>query len=209
LSGSPLLDAASWGAALHRAGFGRVRRLAARTDEGQDVFIAEAAAIHPILASGGVTEIKQEAPAAPTPKVAVPAARRLQSPKNTARIEQAIVDGVRNVLQLDPNEELDRRAAFLDLGVDSILAVEIINKVNSALGIQLRTTDLYNYATIARLVEHAGSLENADPPADVDADADSSTRRSAMNDQDALELLQALSRGAIDETAAHELLEKV
>jgi acyl transferase domain-containing protein/SAM-dependent methyltransferase len=197
LSGSPLLDASSWRAALHRCGFGRVRRLAEHADEGQDVFIAEAASVLPVLARTAVpVEAKHEAPAAPAAKIPMPA-RRLVSPNNTAHIEAAVVASIRAVLQLDAKEEIDRRAAFLDLGVDSILAVEIINRINQALSIQLRTTDLFNYATVARLVEHAGSLVGTATVAEPAAD-----------DLDTLELLQALSRGAIDETEASELLEK-
>jgi hypothetical protein len=68
------------------------------------------------------------------------------------------------------------------------------------LSIELRTTDLFNYATVAKLVEHAAGLLSVAP---VPAAAP------AANDVEALELLQALSRGAIDEIQAHELLEKV
>ncbi|HEY0946762.1 MAG TPA: SDR family NAD(P)-dependent oxidoreductase [Opitutaceae bacterium] len=212
LPGSPLLDAASWEDALHRTGFGRTRRLTARADEGQDVLVAEAAAIFPAsarrLAAPAEESLEHAAPVQTAPLSPAP------MPARTDHVEHVIAASVRAVLQLDPGEELDRRAAFLDLGVDSILAVEIINRINDALRIQLRTTDIYNYATIAGLAAHAAELmtetnpEGPRPVAPTVIDAVDASNPEAR-DLDPLGLLTALSRGEIDEDEATQLLESV
>jgi acyl carrier protein len=50
--------------------------------------------------------------------------------------------------------QFDTDASYTEFGVDSILAIEIINRLNEKLAIQLRTTDLFNYPTIRQLVDH-------------------------------------------------------
>ena len=64
---------------------------------------------------------------------------------------------VRQVLQTEA-DELHSQATFDSLGVDSILSLEIVDKLNAELPVKLRSTDLFNYATIAKLVERLVSL---------------------------------------------------
>ncbi|MEY2536940.1 MAG: hypothetical protein QOG67_680, partial [Verrucomicrobiota bacterium] len=64
---------------------------------------------------------------------------------------------VRQVLQTEA-DELHSQATFESLGVDSILSLEIVDKLNAELPVKLRSTDLFNYATIAKLVERLVSL---------------------------------------------------
>ncbi|MBF0395461.1 MAG: SDR family NAD(P)-dependent oxidoreductase, partial [Desulfobacterales bacterium] len=67
--------------------------------------------------------------------------------------QREIVDVLTNVLQIDMHD-FDIDLPYRDFGVDSILAVQIINKLNEKLNLNLRTTDLYNYSTTRKLIEH-------------------------------------------------------
>ncbi|MDP4181232.1 MAG: beta-ketoacyl synthase N-terminal-like domain-containing protein, partial [Bacillota bacterium] len=51
-------------------------------------------------------------------------------------------------------EEFNITTPYSEFGVDSILAVEIVNKINEALKIELRSTDLFNYSTIGALCKY-------------------------------------------------------
>ncbi|MCY9109397.1 SDR family NAD(P)-dependent oxidoreductase [Bacillus atrophaeus] len=69
------------------------------------------------------------------------------------KVEQTITNALVAVLQIDL-QEFDDHAAFTDFGVDSVLAVEIINRINIDLAISLRTTDLFNYVSIRALADY-------------------------------------------------------
>lgn len=64
-----------------------------------------------------------------------------------------VKETVSGILQIDP-KDLALDAPYTDIGVDSILAVEIINRINDRLNTSLRTTDLFNYPNIRKLSEH-------------------------------------------------------
>ncbi len=68
-------------------------------------------------------------------------------------LEAKIVSVLCSVLKIE-GDDFDRDLPFSDFGVDSILAIEIVNNLNARLGIELRTTDLFNYPTIKKLVDY-------------------------------------------------------
>ncbi|MBV9491610.1 MAG: polyketide synthase dehydratase domain-containing protein, partial [Verrucomicrobia bacterium] len=68
-----------------------------------------------------------------------------------------VVAVVREVLQTE-SDELRTEATFESLGVDSIFSVEIIEKLNARLPVKLRSTDLFNYPTIAALANRLMEL---------------------------------------------------
>jgi acyl carrier protein len=59
---------------------------------------------------------------------------------------------VARILKLEPGD-INPTSAFKDMGVDSILAVEIVSEINRQLKIELRATELFNYPTIINLGE--------------------------------------------------------
>jgi len=61
-----------------------------------------------------------------------------------------------NALYIDP-QELDDHAGFADLGLDSILAVEVTNRLNSAFGTTLQATRLYDYPNLTALAGYLAS----------------------------------------------------
>ncbi|MDD5274435.1 MAG: beta-ketoacyl synthase N-terminal-like domain-containing protein, partial [Methylovulum sp.] len=58
-----------------------------------------------------------------------------------------------DALYIDP-QELDDHASFADLGLDSILAVEVTNRLNNEFGTTLQATRLYDYPTLAELAKY-------------------------------------------------------
>jgi acyl carrier protein len=57
---------------------------------------------------------------------------------------------LKEILKVE-GDVIDTELTFYDYGVDSISAVEIINRINESLQISLRTTDLFNYSLIKDL----------------------------------------------------------
>ncbi len=75
--------------------------------------------------------------------------------------EQMVLDHVKEVLQLCistslkmmPNQ-IETDHSFSDYGVDSIIAVQLINQINQKLNILLQTTVLFDYSTLEQLVKY-------------------------------------------------------
>jgi acyl transferase domain-containing protein/acyl carrier protein len=57
------------------------------------------------------------------------------------------------VLQIS-RPDFDYDTPFTDFGVDSILAIAVINQINNEFGSNLRTTDLFNYPCVRELAGH-------------------------------------------------------
>ena len=62
---------------------------------------------------------------------------------------------------------LNTDTPYTDYGVDSIMAIDIIDRLNSELGIELRTTDLFNYPTLRQLSRyimeaHGNAIDDRD-----------------------------------------------
>lgn len=50
-------------------------------------------------------------------------------------------------------DELELESGFSDIGINSVLAIEVVNLLNEELGIHLSAVDLFNYSTIKSLTE--------------------------------------------------------
>ncbi len=53
-------------------------------------------------------------------------------------------------------EELEPRQRLFDLGMDSLMAVEMKNRLEKGLGVPLRSTLLFDYPTLEALARHLG-----------------------------------------------------
>ena len=69
--------------------------------------------------------------------------------------------------------QLDDHAGFADLGLDSILAVELTKSLNDELGTALQATRLYDYANVAELAAHLRDMLAEQSATDGDAGAPS------------------------------------
>jgi len=53
-----------------------------------------------------------------------------------------------------PEDSIDDEASFVEMGLDSILAVELVNRLNKELGSEFKATRLYDHASINALTEY-------------------------------------------------------
>jgi acyl carrier protein len=101
---------------------------------------AELVASAPQVRAGQGAALRQQLQEAP------PAERR--------RLLEKLLRGiVSSVLRLEP-EQIDRRAPFKSLGIDSLMGLEMKNRLVAATGLSLPATLVWTYPTLASLVEH-------------------------------------------------------
>ena len=131
---APLLDAPGWLSALAEQGFNDMRILTGGAGGLQTVIAAEG--------DGGATTISrtEAKPAAePTP--------------DGRRLEELLRETVARSLRLSP-EEVEPETSFAEYGADSIISVDLVREINLALGIELKTTALFNYSTVRTLAAY-------------------------------------------------------
>ncbi|MEB3233351.1 MAG: type I polyketide synthase [Leptolyngbyaceae bacterium] len=58
------------------------------------------------------------------------------------------------VLRFSPDDEIDPLLGFFDMGVDSLLAVELRNRLQNDLNLRLASTVLFKYSTLADLADY-------------------------------------------------------
>ncbi|MEX3611469.1 MAG: SDR family NAD(P)-dependent oxidoreductase [Burkholderia sp.] len=191
LDGSPGLSAEGWERALAEEGYAPLWQPAEECNRyGQQVLLAQsdgrvkrdvvvqappAVVAQPVEASEPAAEFSSAV--APTPASAfVPVTGPASAPIFAAPLtepaphdlEQAVADHVRTLLRecigkgldLDPQRiEADR--SFSEYGVDSILAVQLVNEINQRLGIVLQTTVLFDYSHLDALAEYLEQAHQA------------------------------------------------
>jgi acyl transferase domain-containing protein/acyl carrier protein len=115
------------------------------------------------------------------------------APKQAQRLLRGVVtDQLAAVLRLRP-EQLTASKAFRSLGLDSLMGLELRNRLERTLELKLSASMIWNYPTIEQLsVYLAGQLELGAPePAKVTRPAPVTVTASSASDDLANELLQA------------------
>ncbi|XXX76158.1 SDR family NAD(P)-dependent oxidoreductase [Sorangium sp. So ce134] len=87
---------------------------------------------------------------------APPALERLKSASAGERLgllERHLLEQAGGVLRLDPSQ-MDRGAPFQSFGMDSLMSLELRNRLEGSLGIRLSATILFTYPTAGALAEH-------------------------------------------------------
>ncbi|QRN93952.1 SDR family NAD(P)-dependent oxidoreductase [Archangium violaceum] len=103
-------------------------------------------------------EAGTEAPAsAPWREAATPAARR-------EALQAMVRERVARVLGLDAEQPLPPERGFAELGMDSIMAVELKGRLQDTLGLKLPATLAFNFPNLQSLTEHLSSLVEAGLP---------------------------------------------
>jgi acyl transferase domain-containing protein len=69
-------------------------------------------------------------------------------------IEAHVAAGTARALGLETASEVDRKARLFDLGLDSLMAVELRNNLAATLGCSLRSTVVFDYPTVELLALH-------------------------------------------------------
>jgi len=90
--------------------------------------------------------------------------------ERVALVQEAVGAQVCRVLRI-PESQLDPAAPLSSLGMDSLMSLEIRNRIEATLGITVPATLLWTYPTVAALAAHLG--------ADADADAGAPAPREA------------------------------
>ena len=73
--------------------------------------------------------------------------------KTILKVESHLKDILGSVLEIAP-QDMDLDTPYNEMGVDSILAVKIIDHMNQRMNVKLEATDLFNYPTINILAKH-------------------------------------------------------
>ncbi len=106
------------------------------------------------------------APPPPVLEVPPPAPRAPQAAEVLTKLRALIAQA----LYLTP-DDIDDTAGFMDLGLDSILAVEVAKSINDAFGTDLQATRLFDHPNVAALAAHlVERLSEGDEPAAVAVD---------------------------------------
>ena len=113
-------------------------------------------------------------------------------------LENMLKEQVSRVLRIS-SSRVDRMKPFGQMGLDSLMAVEFINRLRSGLSVSLTSTAAFNYPTVARLAVHLagkmGVLLEEDSPSLVAVPAASSITNVAVEGLSEEEAIQALIGG--------------
>lgn len=71
-------------------------------------------------------------------------------------VESLLIGELRAALLMDDDDtdELPLDASFFDLGLTSLRLMEIKQRVDAVLGVEISTTALFNFPTVVRLVDY-------------------------------------------------------
>ncbi|MET7669452.1 type I polyketide synthase [Micromonospora luteifusca] len=85
----------------------------------------------------------------------------LPTPEQTAVLVDVVRTAVATVLARPDPESLEIRRGLLDLGFDSLTAVELRNRLGAVTGLRLPATLVFDYPTVASLADHLRGLLTA------------------------------------------------
>jgi NAD(P)-dependent dehydrogenase (short-subunit alcohol dehydrogenase family)/acyl carrier protein len=140
------------------------RYLAQRTNQGSSFFYSEFDSRNQSRREPGIRAAhtdaqcgaKIETPGHASESGAMEAILSLPFSLREAALSRTAAGVVRKALDLHPEEEIDPDAAFSDMGMDSLLAIEVRNHLSVVLQRQLPSTILFDYPTLRTL---AGFLQ--------------------------------------------------
>ena len=192
LPGSPLLSVDLWTRILQETGFTAVQAVAPQVATGvsQNVLVAS---------SDGELTIEQAIPLATAQVVStttdVEASVDTQSElaEKVESVAQRLGQIVAEVIELGP-DEVNPDSTYSNMGIDSIVAIEIINQVNQTLNITLRTTALFDHATVNQLASYIVARHGDSIP------------MSPNEDTALLAVFEQLHQGGLDARTADSLL---
>jgi acyl carrier protein len=88
------------------------------------------------------------------------------------RLQAWLQAAVAATLRLPAGQRPAPSRGFFEMGMDSLMAIEIKNRLQTELGVPLRATVVFNYPNIAALAEYLASLLPAAPTASAAENAD-------------------------------------
>jgi acyl carrier protein len=107
-----------------------------------------------------LSELLEDTPAAPA-RQSFRAVLDAAAPAERSRLLDAhLREQVARVLRLSP-DRIEPLTPFRSLGIDSLMSLEVRNRVEASLGLKLPATLLFTYSNVALLLEHL--LEQIEP----------------------------------------------
>lgn len=94
--------------------------------------------------------------APPETKISLPVAADVETVQDD-RVGEKIKKLLAGVLYLD-NFNFDEDQPLLNLGLDSILAIELVKKLNESFQVNLKTSHLYSYPTVGKLIAYLKTI---------------------------------------------------
>ncbi|WP_376743860.1 SDR family NAD(P)-dependent oxidoreductase [Ensifer canadensis] len=76
-------------------------------------------------------------------------------------VQGVLLEQVAGVLRLQP-DDIDAHKSFADYGVDSIIGVQLVNRVNKRLGLRIATTVIFDHNTVEKLGAYLSAEHGAD-----------------------------------------------
>ena len=229
LPGAPLLSPSLWDRLLKEEGF-KATYVSTNPDDkdlGQHVIIAEsngqtfqvaaspdqkprnAPSPPPVRSTATVPPPAPAAKAAPAPAEAKPSINDQEALLD--HVSQTILQCVADALTMSP-AEIDHDRQFSEYGVDSIIGVDLINVINTTLGLTLRTTALFDYGNVKELAqfiynEHGKQLTSAFARSRGTATTAQTDPSSHAEDHIDLALLEKLANGELRSEQVYQILE--
>ncbi len=173
IPGSPLLDLQGWLTAMEEVGFTAIRTLAGGAGEfGQDVILGVSnGLIRQPRAGTPVPAAARPGRVTPTQPLPDPIAPRPTSPRPVAQAGAAAdLDGILRDALVETlgggHARIRQDVPFAELGVDSILGVGFIERINAQLGLDLNATLLFERTCLDQLAgfireHHADAMRPA------------------------------------------------
>lgn len=152
IPGSPGLSPQSWERLLSQEGFIGVSFPSEELHPlGQQIILAN---VERMAVVRPVPVVAPPAPAVAPPAAVAPAPAAMQPTEDRlGAIEEAIRANVARSLKIAPHR-IENDRSFSDYGVDSILAVNLVNDIAEAVNAPLTTTVIFDYNTVERLARH-------------------------------------------------------
>jgi acyl transferase domain-containing protein/acyl carrier protein len=80
--------------------------------------------------------------------------KRLDTGRRVMLVQSTLIKMLSDALKLKGSYEIDTRERLFDLGVDSLIAVELKNKLQAELGLPISSTLLFDYPTVESLTNY-------------------------------------------------------
>jgi len=108
----------------------------------------------PFLNSLTTNTIQKGVPTTEASRALQKALKQLAPSQYEGTIYSYVIKEVRAVLEFEPEQEIDVQLGFLDMGMDSLLAVSLQKRLEQTCGLKLSATLIFDYPTLQALTKY-------------------------------------------------------